>query len=87
MHRVRMSLPYFEQYGWRSEIVMVNEKFSESTKDYLLSENIPKDIIVHKVNAFPKKITRKFGLGSLGLRSIYHYKNMSANYSNIKNTI
>ena len=74
MHRIRMSLPYFEKYGWKSEIVMVHEKFSESTKDYLLVENFPKDIIIHKVNALPINITRKFGLGSLGMRSIYFYK-------------
>ncbi|MET0570903.1 MAG: hypothetical protein ABWZ79_05720 [Pedobacter agri] len=74
MQRIRMSLPYFAENGWNAEIVTVNEKYSDLSKDNLLLKNIPNNIFIHKVDAFSKKFTSKFGLGSLGLRSIYFYK-------------
>lgn len=74
MQRVRTSLPYFAGFGWETEVVMVNERFSHVTQDSLLLQTIPEDIIIHKVKAFDKKWTSKFGLGSLALRSIYFYR-------------
>ncbi|RZL43439.1 MAG: hypothetical protein EOP00_22565, partial [Pedobacter sp.] len=79
MQRIRMSLPYFAENGWDAEIVTVNEKHSDLSKDDLLLENIPDNIVIHKVDAFSKKFTSKFGLGSLGLRSIYFYKKKVSN--------
>ena len=74
MQRVRMSLPYFEQFGWQPEIVMVNPNKSDIVIDNLLKESIPKHIKIHAVEAFSKKWTGKFGLGSLSLRSLWYYK-------------
>ncbi|RZL46785.1 MAG: hypothetical protein EOP00_13900, partial [Pedobacter sp.] len=74
MQRIRMSLPYFAENGWNAEVVTVNQKHSDLSKDKLLLKNIPSNIVIHQVEAFPKKITSKFGLGSLGLRSMYFYK-------------
>ncbi|RZK49204.1 MAG: hypothetical protein EOO99_07425 [Pedobacter sp.] len=73
--RVRMSLPYYNKFEWEAEIVMVDPKYSDTNKDYLLVDSIPKNIIIHQVKAFSKKITAKFGLGSLALRSMYYYFN------------
>ncbi|WP_113654020.1 glycosyltransferase [Pedobacter namyangjuensis] len=74
MQRVRMSLPYFKKFGWEAEVVTVLEKHSDLSKDKLLLENIPSNIVIHQVDAFSKKFTSKFGLGSLGLRSMYSYR-------------
>lgn len=74
MQRVRTSLPYFEKYGWIPEIVCVDGKYTDMSKDPLLLESIPKRIKIHKVKAFSKKNTSKFGLGSLALRSLWFYK-------------
>lgn len=74
MQRVRMSLPYFKEYGWEPELVVVEEGYSDMIKDSLLLDSIPKDIQVHQVKAFSKKWTSKFGLGSIALRSLYFYK-------------
>lgn len=74
MQRVRMSLPYFREFGWDAEVVTVDPVFSETMRDDLLFENIPKDIKIHRVRALSKKWTSKLGLGSLGLRSIWHYR-------------
>ncbi len=74
MQRVRMSLPFFKDFGWDAEVVVVDEKYSEVVCDNLLLQSIPADISIHKVNAFSKKWTSKLGLGSLALRSLWFYR-------------
>jgi len=71
--RVRMSLPYFEKFGWDAEVVAVDEQYIDSLKDPLLLQSIPATIKIHRVKAFSKKWTAKFGLGSLALRSLWYY--------------
>ncbi|RYE20800.1 MAG: hypothetical protein EOP42_26895, partial [Sphingobacteriaceae bacterium] len=71
--RIRMSLPFFKDFGWEAEVVCVNEKYTDLPKDDLLLQSIPADCIVHQVAAFSKKTTSKLGLGSLALRSLWFY--------------
>ncbi|MGN6396966.1 MAG: hypothetical protein ACTHMI_15455 [Mucilaginibacter sp.] len=73
MHRVRMSLPYFTEFGWEATVVTVDPAYSEMTKDDLLLENIPENITVVTVRALNSKWTSKLGLGSLALRSLPYY--------------
>ena len=74
MQRVRMSLPFYREFDWDVEVVCVAEKYTDAVFDYLLNESVPNDIKIHRINALPKKITYKFGLGSIALRSLWHYK-------------
>lgn len=73
MHRVRMSLPYFKEFGWDTEVVVVDEAYSDIVRDELLLQSIPADIKIHKVKALNKTWTSKFGLGSLALRAMWYY--------------
>jgi len=73
MQRVRMSLPYFEEFGWHAEVVKVKNEAYEISLDHLLLESIPDHIVVHEVKAFTKKYTSKFGLGSIALRALWYY--------------
>lgn len=74
MQRVRMSLPYYKELGWEPVVLCVNEKFVSSSKDALLEETVPDDVEVYKVNAWPEKLTRRLGIGSLSVRSYYQFK-------------
>lgn len=74
MQRVRMSLPYFSEFGWEVEVVTVAAEYSELPKDDLLLKGIPDKIKIHRVSAIEKKWTSKMGLGSLGLRSMLAYR-------------
>jgi hypothetical protein len=74
MQRVRMSLPYFKQFGWAAEVVMVSPEYTDLPTDELLTNNLPVDIKIHYVKAFNKSITSKIGLGSIALRSYWFYK-------------
>ncbi len=73
MQRVRMSLPFYKDYGWEVEVVTVYPNYIEGFHDEYLSETIPKEIDVNYVNALPTWITRKVGLGSLSIRSFLFY--------------
>ncbi|WP_047551021.1 glycosyltransferase [Psychroserpens sp. Hel_I_66] len=69
MHRVRQSLPYFEQFGWKPTVLCVDPDYVEMAKDELLANSLPTDAEYIMVKAYSTKYTRKLGLGNLGLRS------------------
>src|SRR4051794_36292253 len=73
MQRVRMSLPFFSEFGFNAEVVCVDTKYADIVKDELLLTSVPLGIMIHKVKAFSKKWTSKIGLGSIALRSLYFY--------------
>lgn len=73
MHRVRQSLPYYREYGWEPTVVCVDPVEVEAAQDELLLQSIPTRVRIIRVGAFSTHITRKFGLGSLGLRSLWFY--------------
>jgi hypothetical protein len=73
MHRVRMSLPYFEKFNWKAHIVTVDLKFVEGFYDEILNHSIPKGTIITYVKALNQKWTRKLGLGSLSIRALPYY--------------
>ena len=74
MQRIRTSLPYFEAFGWDATLVVVDEKYSDTVKDDLLTLSISSSITIHKVKALNKKVTGKLGLGSMALRSLPYYR-------------
>lgn len=74
MQRVRMSLPYFAEFGWEAEVVTVAAEYSELPKDDLLLKGIPHEIKIHRIKALEKRWTSIMGLGSLGLRSLPAYR-------------
>lgn len=74
MQRIRMSLPYFKDYGWDVEIVTVDEQYSDLPTDDLLLQSVPTTIKIHTVKAFNKSWTSKLGLGSIALRSLWYYR-------------
>jgi len=69
MQRVRMSLPYFAEFGWKPVVLTVAPEYVEGVKDPLLLETIPSDIPIRRVSALPVRWTRKVGLGNVGLRA------------------
>jgi hypothetical protein len=70
MHRVRHSLPYFEEFGWRPTVLAVKPDFVEACEEPLLLKTVCSDAHVRRVKALPAAVTRKVGLGDVGLRSV-----------------
>lgn len=75
MHRIRQSINYFKEFGWNPIVVTVKPELIEGKRDEILQYTLPKDAEVIHINAFSTRWTRKIGLGSLGLRSLWFYKN------------
>ena len=73
MHRVRQSVAYFEDFGWKQTVVTVDESYVEAATEILLSFSLPKKLAIIKVKAFSSTWTRKIGLGALALRSLLFY--------------
>ncbi len=73
MHRVRQSLPYYREFGWEPTVVAVHPEYVEGAQDPLLEKSLPEGLRVIRVKAFSTKYTRKMGLGSLALRSLFFY--------------
>ena len=71
MQRIRMCLPYYRDYNWEPVVLCVDQNYVDGYLDNLLTDSYPKDIEIHKVKAFSTKLTRKFGVGSLSLRSYF----------------
>jgi hypothetical protein len=74
MQRVRMSLPYYKEFGWDAEVVAVDPAYTDLPQDELLMESIPADIKIHYVKALSKKWTTKLGFGSISYRSYRAYR-------------
>lgn len=74
MHRVRQSLPYFEEMGWKATVLAVKPEFVEMSQDPLLIKTIPESSEIHRLKAFEARKTRKFGLGNIGYRSLYYFR-------------
>lgn len=69
--RVRMALPYLQEFGWKATVLAVSSDAIEGMPvDPLLNGTVPDDIEVIRTKALPVKATRAFGLGSLAMRSL-----------------
>jgi len=69
MQRVRMSLPYFAEFGWSPVVLAVEPEDAGRGEDPLLMETIPAGIPIRRVRAVPAKWTRKVGIGDVGFRA------------------
>jgi hypothetical protein len=74
MQRVRISLPYFANFGWDAEVVTVDEQYANLTKDALLLQSIPPGIKIHRVKALNPALAKILGMGGIALRSLWYYK-------------
>lgn len=69
MHRVRLSLPYLSEFGWRAVVLAVDPERAGRGTEPLLLETVPADVPVHRVPAFAERWTRKVGLSAISLRA------------------
>lgn len=68
--RVRMALPYLEDFGWEPTVLCLHPEEGDGISDHDLLQTIPADIRVVRHRALPRRYTRLVGLGSTGLRAL-----------------
>ena len=72
--RVRMALPYFEQFGWRPTVLAVRADFVEGVPDSFLAQTLPESTRVVWTGAMPAAWARKMGFGNLAYRAWRHIR-------------
>jgi len=76
LHRVRVALPHFAEFGWEPLILRVDPDEQEGLKDEQLALTIPRDIKVWQAGCVSKRLTEWIGLRNVGLRSLFHLAKM-----------
>ena len=69
-HRVRLLAPYLAAYGWTPTVLTVDPLFYEGFLDAGLASLVPASLRVERSSAVPAELSRIFGIGDLGLRSL-----------------
>ena len=68
--RIRMALPYFQEFGWQPHVLAVRPQAVRGVSDRYLQSTVPEHIPVTYIDALPVKYTKVFGLGNLGWRCL-----------------
>jgi glycosyltransferase involved in cell wall biosynthesis len=69
-HRVRLLAPHLASYGWIPTVLTVAEQDYEGRVDPELRALVPDSLDIVRTRALPVRVTRHFGIGDLGLRSL-----------------
>lgn len=69
MQRVRMSLPYFREFGWTPSVLAVTPTGDE-VMDPVLELSLPADVPIERARSFPAAWTRRIGIGDVALRAM-----------------
>lgn len=68
--RVRMSLPFYREFGWDPVVLAVDPRHRMDWHDTSLLESLPVDVPVHYCGAFPQSVTSWIGINNLGIRCV-----------------
>ena len=68
-HRVRLLAPHMAAHGWEPTVLTVDARDYEGRLDTALATSVPADLRVVRARAWPASVTRRFGVGDLGLRA------------------
>src|SRR5438046_1786948 len=68
-HRVRLLAPHLPACGWEPTVLTVDPRDYEGRPDPTLAQTIPRDVRVVRARAWPVRVTRRLGIGDLGLRA------------------
>ena len=68
-HRARLLAPHLRAHGWEPTVLTVDPRDYEGALDPTLARSVPSDLRVVRARAWPAGLTRRFGVGDLGLRA------------------
>jgi hypothetical protein len=69
-HRARLLAPRLPEHGWEPTVLTVDPSGYEGPLDPALADSVPRDVRVVRAHAWPAALTRRLGIGDLGLRAI-----------------
>lgn len=68
-HRVRLLAPHMAGHGWEPTVLTVDPEDYEGSLDPALADSVPAQVRVVRARAWPAAITRRLGIGDLGVRA------------------
>ena len=74
-HRVRLLAPHLEEAGWSPTVVTLERSAYEGRLDPGLEALVPESLRVVRAGAWRADVTRRVGLGDLGLRAFTSLRN------------
>ena len=75
-HRVRMTVPFFEEFGWNAEVLAVNPEHLAVPKDPWLSSGFPNSVPIHRSDALSLRWSSIPGFGGLAFRARRNIRNL-----------
>ena len=69
--RVRMSLPYYREFGWEPHVLTVRPDSQPGALDPLQHDSLPPDVAVTRTGAVPIGLTRALGVGDTAIRAFW----------------
>ena len=70
MHRVRVSAPYYREFGWEPTVLCFHPDCGDHPKDPALLESVADDLEVHHVHCISSRWTGLVGLRAVGFRGL-----------------
>ena len=71
--RTRFFARHLPEFGWKPLILTTEPRFYEWSVDPENEKLLPPDLEIFRTRALPAEITRHFGVGDLGMRSLWHH--------------
>ncbi len=71
--RVRFFAKHLPEFGWEPIVLAVDPKHYEATVDPENEQLLSRSLEVIRTGAFSARWTRKFGVGDIGMRSLWHH--------------
>jgi hypothetical protein len=71
--RIRYFAQHLKEFGWEPVILTTDARYYETECDEENAKLLPTDLEIIRTRAIPASLTRRFGFGDLGLRSLWHH--------------
>lgn len=71
--RLRFVTPHLSEFGWKPVILTIEPRYYETALDPETNRLLPGGLEVIRTPALPQNLTRKLGVGNLGLRTLWHH--------------
>jgi hypothetical protein len=71
--RIRFFAQHLREFGWEPIVLTTDPQFYEWSVDPENERLLPDDLEVIRTRALSARLTRKIGIGDLGIRSLWHH--------------
>ncbi len=71
--RVRLFASHLAEFGWRPIVITTSPEYYECPIDADNERLLPRDLEIIRTRALPARTMRRFGIGDIGMRSLWHH--------------